>query len=79
MKYKIIKYCEDPLNFFKCQDENGRFRNLDLFTDSSYFGFGRMRHRKDWNKACHKLEGKFIEVADTTPYMEFALGVTLLK
>ena len=79
MKYKIIKYCEEPLNFFKCEDKDGRSHNLDLFTDASYSGFGRIQYREDRRKAYHELEGKFIEVVDTSPYIEFALGVTLLK
>ena len=81
-KYKIIKQSDDIIRKFAflCKDESGNEKYLDLFTDSSYRGFGHI-HKGDCEKKYAELIGKTIEVEEIFPYtpLYFATNVKLLK
>jgi len=72
IKAKIIRY-DSELNFFVVKQEDGAVKNLDLFTNSTYRGFGRITNKTDFNN----FVGKDIEYSSVFPWIEFARNVKL--
>ena len=69
MKFKVTKFMDEPHNFHKCTNENGRECRLDLFTNG------------DFPKGTDpfSLEGKTINVESTVPYVSIASGVSIVE
>jgi len=73
MKGKILRYNK---NLFSFDIEiDGRIKHIDLFTDYSYKGFGKITNKTDYDK----FIGKTVEIESLFPWIEFASKVKLLN
>lgn len=86
MKWKILKLETNKEDIrwgcFWCENEKGERTWLDLFTDSSYKGFGSItRAGKNYEDKYKTLIGKEVEIESIFPFkpLFFAKNIKLLE
>lgn len=69
MKYTIERY-NSFKDVFGCRDEDGKFWELDLFTDASFpDGYRKFDTKEELDEYYRSLVGRTLEIESLSPYI----------